>query len=65
VSERRQREAQNDERHRARVERAMRARPDIKVTNAEFVELLHSADPERLLLRIGRDRRAARRATDG
>jgi hypothetical protein len=50
----------NDKRHRARVERALRARPEIAVSNSEFVELLHSADPERLLLRIAKDRRAAK-----
>jgi|HubBroStandDraft_4_1064222.scaffolds.fasta_scaffold1299861_2 hypothetical protein len=42
---RRHREAENDERHRARVERALRARPDIVVSNAEFVELLESHSP--------------------
>jgi hypothetical protein len=47
-----------------RVERALRAHPDIAVSNSEFVELLHSADPERLLLRIAKDR-VAMRATDG
>jgi hypothetical protein len=46
------RHEQNDERHRAREERALRARSDIAVSNSEFVELLHSAiSPRRNLPR--------------
>jgi hypothetical protein len=49
-------ETERDLRHRARVLRALAARPDIPVSTPEFCELLESSNPEALIDRIARDR---------